>query len=269
MKKLIVAASMLLGLCSQVHAVFIEKDWKNVNDGLITYDSESGLEWLDLTYTKRLGKKSYPKNSIRYAYRRTLEKDDPNYMPEFGNDLVGWRIANKEEVTTLLSRVLPSAPAPFYKHPIKTLESDGSRSYYAETDEYLNVKDFSALFGGKTFPDGSFQGVYGKYCEEDLTVESLSARVQPACYAVGTMDSKSFLGTDREIDDIWKANINNSSHGIFFVRGESTGTGYEHCPNQTDDMLDDISRQQAIEYIRYLSEQLTDPDIDVISRLVF
>lgn len=37
-----------------VTAIPTEADWKNVGDGLITYDSNTGLEWLDLTVSKDL-----------------------------------------------------------------------------------------------------------------------------------------------------------------------------------------------------------------------
>ncbi len=51
MKKLLlsVAIVLLISNVSTVKAAILESDWLIVGDGLITLDTESGLEWLDLT----------------------------------------------------------------------------------------------------------------------------------------------------------------------------------------------------------------------------
>lgn len=45
---------VLLLLPSNAYSALIEKDWHTLGDGLITYDSRTDLEWLDLTQTSAL-----------------------------------------------------------------------------------------------------------------------------------------------------------------------------------------------------------------------
>jgi len=46
------ATVVLLALCSSLASgAVISRDWKTPGDGLLTYDTVSGREWLDLTYT--------------------------------------------------------------------------------------------------------------------------------------------------------------------------------------------------------------------------
>lgn len=56
MNKLKIAAGLTAGLtlCGVADAALIERDWINVGDKLITYDSETGLEWLDVPVTQGL-----------------------------------------------------------------------------------------------------------------------------------------------------------------------------------------------------------------------
>lgn len=53
MKQVSLIAGLLacLGFCGTVNATLIERDLNAVGDGLITFDDESSLEWLDLTET--------------------------------------------------------------------------------------------------------------------------------------------------------------------------------------------------------------------------
>ncbi|MEM7304275.1 MAG: hypothetical protein AAF372_01970 [Pseudomonadota bacterium] len=45
-------ACLLVFFCStSAHAIFISKDWSSANDNLLTLDTDSGLEWLDWSYT--------------------------------------------------------------------------------------------------------------------------------------------------------------------------------------------------------------------------
>ena len=48
--KLILGASILL-LSVQVNASLIEQDLYSINDGLVTFDTNTGLEWLDVNET--------------------------------------------------------------------------------------------------------------------------------------------------------------------------------------------------------------------------
>lgn len=62
-------------------ASLIERDYQSANDGLITYDDVTGLEWLDLTATD--GKQP-----------ASLLESLPTY---------GWRIATRADVNTLIT----------------------------------------------------------------------------------------------------------------------------------------------------------------------
>ena len=68
-----------------VSADLISVDWKTPGDGLITRDTNSGLEWLDLTVT--VGRSA---NDIRSQILA-------------GGEFEGWRFANAFNVETFLS----------------------------------------------------------------------------------------------------------------------------------------------------------------------
>ncbi len=73
---------------------FITKDWNNIGDNLITLDTISGLEWLDLTAT---ASRSY---------------DDVVANLGVGGDFEGWRLAITSQVYTVLKNAgvrLPDA----------------------------------------------------------------------------------------------------------------------------------------------------------------
>ena len=61
----------------------VSADWKNQGDGLITYDTSSGLDWLDLTETTNM--------SFNFV---TTQLDE-------GGIFDGWRYANEAEVLGL------------------------------------------------------------------------------------------------------------------------------------------------------------------------
>ena len=66
-------------------AAVISVDWQSVNDGLITRDTSSGLDWLDLTLTNEA------------SYRDTLTQ------LQAGEQFYGWRYATNAEVIALWS----------------------------------------------------------------------------------------------------------------------------------------------------------------------
>lgn len=47
-----VVVAFLIGMSRKVPAELIERDWKTLGDGLLTFDQMSGREWLDLTLTE-------------------------------------------------------------------------------------------------------------------------------------------------------------------------------------------------------------------------
>lgn len=63
-------------------------DYKTEGDNKVTLDSETGIEWLDLTVTNRLSI-----NTLRSMLH---------------NELVGWRFPTVDEVTTFFKNSLPS-----------------------------------------------------------------------------------------------------------------------------------------------------------------
>lgn len=83
---LLTLALVLLGSTSSAYAVLIEHDFKNTEDKLITYDSATGLEWLDLTVTQ--GRFSF--DSIQSELTS-------------GGEFQGFRYATLGEVESLLS----------------------------------------------------------------------------------------------------------------------------------------------------------------------
>lgn len=79
------------------HAAIVSVDWETSGDNLITRDTSSGLDWLDLTET----------NGISY--------DDILPQLDSGGQFDGWRYATNDEVVALWSNFginLSSSPAP-------------------------------------------------------------------------------------------------------------------------------------------------------------
>ncbi|KIF82486.1 PEP-CTERM sorting domain-containing protein [Noviherbaspirillum autotrophicum] len=79
MKKFMLVLSLLLGL-QTAHAALVAEDYSSVGDGLITLDTESGLEWLDFTATRGLtvsqvlsGMGGYSA-TFRYATRSEIQE---------------------------------------------------------------------------------------------------------------------------------------------------------------------------------------------------
>jgi hypothetical protein len=89
LKAIIVAATMLLSTTS-VQAGFVESDWKNPGDALATLDTDTGIEWLDLTQTNRM--------SINQVESLTGA----------GSTFDGWRLPSRAEVTQMMVNAFPS-----------------------------------------------------------------------------------------------------------------------------------------------------------------
>jgi MYXO-CTERM domain-containing protein len=88
-KKTLIAATLLLSITS-AQAAFVESDWKNPGDALATLDTETGIEWLDLTQTDYM--------SINQAEGLT----------SVGGTFEGWRLPTRTEVTQLMVNAFPS-----------------------------------------------------------------------------------------------------------------------------------------------------------------
>jgi len=81
----LIAATTTLILSVNVNAAIVEIDWNLSGDNLITRDTSSGLDWLDLTVTNGM---SYNTVSLELIS---------------GGSLEGWRYATNTEVTSLWS----------------------------------------------------------------------------------------------------------------------------------------------------------------------
>ena len=92
MKNLILACSLVFS--ATVNASLISTDWLNANDGLITTDTASGLDWLDLSETY----------GMRLADASAL----------FGTTFAGFRFATHTEVLGFMGHAgLPTPASPF------------------------------------------------------------------------------------------------------------------------------------------------------------
>jgi len=97
-KSILLAATALI-LSTSVNSAIVSTDWQNAGDNLITLDTVSGLEWLDLTET----------SSMSY--------DDVTAQLGVGGAYEGFRYATDTEVISLwsnfgvdLSQDAPSSP---------------------------------------------------------------------------------------------------------------------------------------------------------------
>jgi hypothetical protein len=228
MKKLFI--SFIAVLSFSANADFIERDWRNSGDKLITLDTVSGLEWLDLSYTAN----PIIPNTLANVYRRTKSTVELGY--EFLNyDLTEWRVASQEEVKVLLSHAFPTLPVPF----------DEFRLAHGPSIEWSQKQNFIELFGG----------MMGGYCKRHPGTAYASD--DGLCYFAGISGHNLLVGTDDESRD---ARV--GQYSVWLVRGEAIpeeGT----CP----EIVTEMSRQQAIDYIQHLATQLADPTTTVITPL--
>jgi len=84
----IVAGTLALTMGASAHAEMQIKDWKTEGDGLIVFDTETGLEWLNLQSTIR--------NSIN------------TITPLLETEFAGFSVANKSQIDEMLNGVMPS-----------------------------------------------------------------------------------------------------------------------------------------------------------------
>lgn len=122
------AVSFVVSVNCNANASLISKDWQNNGDQLITYDSRTGLSWLDVNVGFPLMSNTSP------AYLSTLFAE--------GELLSGWRFAYVEEVFDLLASAgLPNGP--FVEKDITY--SNASLNYT------LGVENLVELLGGFTW----------------------------------------------------------------------------------------------------------------------
>ena len=74
-----------LTMIQPANAAFISRDWSNLNDSAITFDTITGIEWLDLSET------------VGLTFTDVLAQTG------VGGEYYGWRYANLSEVETLFT----------------------------------------------------------------------------------------------------------------------------------------------------------------------
>lgn len=127
MKKFTVLSLLLAGALSfQTSAAMLQTDWKSTGDALATLDTETGIEWLDLTQTYNL---SLAQMNARLS-----------------SDLAGWRYATFDEVVSLVSR--------FFDSPTSTWKS---QTLPAVNDTLAKRTQWRSLFGVNG--EGSLEGM--------------------------------------------------------------------------------------------------------------
>ena len=139
MKRIITAALLTFSFAS--HAELVSTDWKTTGDELATLDTETGIEWLDLSETHEL--------SI----------DNVVSMTSAGGKFEGWRLPTQAEVTVLFHTLFPAG--------ISTGKLTSTEKYGAD------ITSFYELFG-YTSTDASRS--YGLY-QRDNTSEVRMAGV--------------------------------------------------------------------------------------------
>lgn len=82
-RKFFTATFLIAVLSTNINAAIVSVDWQSAGDNLITRDSVTGLDWLDLTVTQ--GK----------SYNNILSQLEPGQLYE------GWRYASRAEVLQL------------------------------------------------------------------------------------------------------------------------------------------------------------------------
>lgn len=87
--KLFIIVSLLMSSYS-ASSTLIERDYLSENDGGITYDSESGYEWLDLSFTRSM------------CLTASAGNDCHNYNEYLSNLDDGWIFASSQLVSDLL-----------------------------------------------------------------------------------------------------------------------------------------------------------------------
>lgn len=144
------AALLTLSFSISANAALLVRDWQYVGDGSITYDSTTGLDWLDLPIT----------SNLTYNYVSAQLSESGAYS--------GWQYATLGETHTFLGHLgLPITRLILYPG--------------LSTDVYRTMIQDAASYVGNVFPDDpellyGFEGIVGTKLEngkyEKLAVRS-------------------------------------------------------------------------------------------------
>lgn len=212
----VLASALLFSLSS--HAALVESDLYENGDGLATLDTNTGVEWMDLTQTKGM------------SANEVLA--DPRFS--------GWRFPTIQEYTTLIESYLPDVDH------YDTLSYYPKKAWPNPNTEIAQIKAMLSFFVGNE-RDADYQGLYGMFVRSDgnigLSGGLLTSRNQYGVHrdaqfyglnnsAGGGFDSKNgaysmYLVSDggHTIDSINdpSININNPSAPINDVSAPLTG----------------------------------------------
>lgn len=117
--------SMALSLMAMsANAELVQGDLSTNGDSLVTYDTESGLEWLSVTET--LG----------------MTYDAVEAEMVAGGQFEGWRLANENEVLDLVQQIFPSLP----EHYSGGWKDGGTHEEWTLFRTLLFSSDFSSTY---------------------------------------------------------------------------------------------------------------------------
>jgi len=131
LKSIFCALGLLI--CNLANAGLIEVDYEGIAgaDTAITFDTNTGLEWLDLTET----------NGISYSNMLTLLGSGQQYE--------GWRYANYGEVAAI-----------FDYFSLRSYANGGHALVQGSTED-IAIESFTQLFGDTVGEYGNYYGVLG------------------------------------------------------------------------------------------------------------
>jgi hypothetical protein len=179
MKKYTVIIVCLIGMLfsSQSQAMLIETDLYSVGDHLLTLDTETNLQWLDLPVTENL------------SYNTVLALIGGTVFPEFSYpDLVGFRYATMDEVIELAENAgLPGT------------SNNYSNEYYAAAEWFQWFLGETYEFKCQTYSRGLVGDAYTDGEHTSVTIGSIDSRrygmVQYGDIGLPDYDKNPYIGS--------------------------------------------------------------------------
>jgi hypothetical protein len=127
-QKMALAGMFILGSMATAQAELVKTDWKTQGDGLATLDSETGIEWLDLTQTKNFS---------------LNQMDD---MLANGDQFAGWRMPTQAEVAGLFFRIF-SGNFSSGANSVSSAEIDRFYDHFGYTSNVSEGADLNRGYG--------------------------------------------------------------------------------------------------------------------------
>ena len=136
-----IIAGLFLTASVAVNAELVTTDWKNTGDELATLDTDTGIEWLDLTQTDGM--------SINQVESLTGE----------GSTFEGWRLPTQPEIVGLMSQAFPSEVALIQLG--STYRSTTSTETINEARAFKGLFGYVGSSGGFVFSAGLVKNITG------------------------------------------------------------------------------------------------------------